>query len=318
MRQSFSVLAFVLVATAAYAQDVDFGAFGDPGSLLGPGSSAPAATRGAAPARGAATPAPPPDRLVRLRDVLAKAEAPLTKEQETELNKLLDEAIPAMRRTIQTHGREMMTAKAESAPAPGATAPPSGAPATLPTPPAQSTAPAQAAPAPATVPQATAGGGGTPVAGGANAATLAAVLAARGAPASSRVPPEILDALEVEMRQLNDALFTRIASSSALNAKQQSTLTKMSRDQIRARGGFEALRIAMEDAGAPFTAEQVPKVQALFEDQKTTRANLARESQGTPDPAALKQLERDTLTKVVGLLVPAQRSALLAFLRSQQ
>ena len=261
MRQSFSVLVCVLLATAAYAQDVDFGAFADPGSLLGP---APAAARGTAPARGAAPTAPRPDRLVRLRDVLAKAEAPLAKEQETELNKLLDEAIPAMQRTIQTHGREMMAAKAASAPAPAAAAPPPGA------------------------------------------------------PASSRVPPEILDALEVEMRQLNDALFTRIASSSVLNAKQQSVLTKMSRDQIRARGGFEALKIAMEDAGAPFTAEQVPKVQALFEDQKTARANLARESQGTPDPAALKQLERDTLTKVVGLLIPAQRTALLGFLRSQQ
>jgi hypothetical protein len=113
-------------------------------------------------------------------------------------------------------------------------------------------------------------------------------------------------------------LFTKIASSPALNAKQQSILNRMSRDQIRSRGGFEALRIAMEDAGAPFTAEQVPKVQALFEDQKTARATLARESQGTPDPETLKKLERDTLTKVVGLLVPAQRTALLAFLRSQQ
>src|SRR4029434_9593461 len=100
MRQSFSVLVCVLLATAAYAQDVDFGAFGDPGSLLGPSSPSPAAARGA-PARGAA-PAPPPDRLVRLRDVLSKAEAPLTKEQETELNKLLDAEIPAMQRTIQT------------------------------------------------------------------------------------------------------------------------------------------------------------------------------------------------------------------------
>ena len=266
MRQSFSVLVCVLLATAAYAQDVDFGAFGDPGTLLGPGSPAPAAARGAAPARGA-TVAPPPDRLVRLRDILSKAEAPLTKEQESELNKLLDAEIPAMQRTIQTHGREMMAAKAESAPTPRATATPPGAPA---------------------------------------------------APPSSRVPPEILDALEVEWRQLNDALFTRVASSPTLNAKQQSILTKMSRDQIRSRGGFEALRIAMEDAGAPFTAEQVPKVQALFGDQKTARATLARESQGTPDPAALKQLERDTLTKVVGLLVPAQRTALLAFLRAQQ
>ena len=120
------------------------------------------------------------------------------------------------------------------------------------------------------------------------------------------------------MRQMNDALFGKIAVAPALNPTQQTVLTKMARAQIRARGGFDALRVAMEDAGAPFTAEQLPKVQSLFEDQKTARANLARESQGTPDPATLKQLERDTLTKIVGLLVPAQRTALLALLRSQQ
>jgi len=47
-------------------------------------------------------------------------------------------------------------------------------------------------------------------------------------------------------------------------------------------------------------------------------ATLAKESQGAPDPAKLKQLERDTLTKVVGILVPAQRTALLAYLRAQE
>jgi hypothetical protein len=120
------------------------------------------------------------------------------------------------------------------------------------------------------------------------------------------------------MRQMNDALFTKIASSPALDTTQQSVLTKMARAQIRARGGFEALRISMEDAGTPLTTEQVPKVQELFEQQKIARAALARESQGTPDPARIQQLDRDTLTKVVGLLVPAQRSALLALLKSQQ
>ena len=120
------------------------------------------------------------------------------------------------------------------------------------------------------------------------------------------------------MRQLNDALFMQIATAPALKPAQQTVLTKMSRDQIRSRGGFDALRITMEDAGAPFTAEQTPKVQALFEEQKAARAALAKESQGTPDPAKLKQLERDTLTKVVGLLVPAQRTALLGMLRAQQ
>jgi len=157
-----------------------------------------------------------------------------------------------------------------------------------------------------------------PAAGTPNAALLAAALAARGATPSSRVPAEVLDALEVEMRQMNDALFGKVASSPALNATQQSVLTKMARTQIRSRGGFDALRITLEDANAPLTEEQVPKVKAVFEEQKTARAAFVKQSQGTPDPATLKQLERDALTKVVGLLVPAQRTAVLALLRAQQ
>jgi hypothetical protein len=318
MKRQLSLVAFFFLGVTAYAQDVDFGAFNDAGSLLGP--AAPAA-RGAAPARGTATPAPPPDRLVRLREALVKADAPLTREQETELNKIIDTEIPKMRKTIQTHGQQMMAERGvstappapASAPAPGAApAPPAPAAAAPPAaqPPASPLAPA-AAPAPAR--------GAAPAAGAPPNAALLAALAARTAPPpSSRVPAEVLDALEVEMRQLNDALFMQIATAPALKPAQQTVLTKMSRDQIRSRGGFDALRIAMEDAGAPFTAEQTPKVQALFDEQKVARANLARESQGTPDAAKLKQLERDTLTKVVGLLVPAQRTALLAMLRAQQ
>jgi len=265
MKRLLGSLTFALLATHAYAQDVDFGAFGDAGSLLSPSAAGRAAAT--APARGATpTPAvPPPDRLVRLRDALVKAEAPMTKEQETELNKLLDTEIPAMRRTLQTHGQQMLAAKASS-----------------------------------------------------GDSTQAPAGAARGGPPSSRVPAEVLDALEVEMRQMNDALFGKIAAAAALNAQQQSVLTKMARSQIRTRGGFDALRITMEDAGVPFTSEQLPQVQSLFEDQKKAREALAKETQGTPDPARLQQLERATLTKVVSLLVPAQRSALLALLKAQQ
>src|SRR5262249_49167381 len=120
MKRPLSLLAFLFFGVTAYAQEVDFGTFGDPGALLGP--AAPAA-RGGAPARGAAPVPPPPDRLVRLRETLAKAEAPLTKEQETDLNKLLDTEIPGMRRTIQSHGQEMMAARAANG------APPAAAPA---------------------------------------------------------------------------------------------------------------------------------------------------------------------------------------------
>jgi hypothetical protein len=310
MKRLLGLLTFVLLATHGYAQDVDFGAFGDAGSLLSP--AAPAA-RGAAPApaRGAA-PVAPPDRLVRLRDILLKAEAPMSKEQEAELNKLLDAEIPAMRRTLQTHGQQMMAARApgDGAGTAGAAGPRGSAAA--PSVPAAAPAPVPPAAVPPPV-RPTA-----PAAGTANPALLAAALAARGAPPSSRVPAEVLDALEVEMRQMNDALFGKIAASPALSAQQQSVLTKMARTQMRSRGGFDALRISMEDAGVPFSPDQLPQVQTLFEEQKKSREALAKESQGTPDPAKLKLLERDTLTKVVGLLVPAQRTALLAVLRTQQ
>jgi len=263
---------------------------------------------------------------VRLRDVLLKAEAPLTKEQETALNTLINEEIPVMRRTIQTHGQQMIAARPPSAPpavgggaAPGSDAATAAPPARGAAPgPASTPTPAQAAALAQAQAAAAARGGTAPPAGTPGPAFLAAALAARGASATSRVPAEVLDALEVEMRQMNDALFTRIASASALDAKQQSVLTKMSRDQMKSRGGFDALRISMEDANTPFTAEQLPRVQSLFEDQKQARAALARESQGTPDPAKLKQLDRDTLTKVVGLLTPSQRTALLGLLRAQQ
>jgi len=314
MNRSLSVLAFILFAPHAYAQDVDFGAFGDAGSLLSP--SAPARAANAAPARALGPAVPPPDRLVRLRDALLKAEVPMTKDQEVALNKLLDTEIPAMQQTLRTHGQQMIAARppsppptpaAGAAPTPGAATPP---PAPVPTP-----APAPAPARGATVPPGAAGATGAP--GAPNPALLAAALAARGAPPSSRVPAEVLDALEVEMRQMNDALFTKIASSPALDAKQQSVLTKMSRNQIKARGGFDALRVSMEDAGVPFTDEQLPQVKAIFEEQKKSREELAKETQGTPDPAKLKALETQTLTKVLRLLSPAQRTALLAAPRNQ-
>src|SRR5262245_16622081 len=129
MKYLLGSLAFLLLASSAFAQEVDFGAFGDPGSLLSP--SAPARGAATTPARGAAPAPPPPDRLVRMRDALVKAEAPMTKEQETELNKLLDAEIPAMRRTIQTHGQQMLASRAAAnpAPAPTTTQPPAAPPA---------------------------------------------------------------------------------------------------------------------------------------------------------------------------------------------
>jgi hypothetical protein len=317
MKRLLGLLVLVLLASPALAQDVDFGAFDD----LPPPPAAGARGAAAPAARGAVTPPPPPDRLIRLRDVLLKAEAPLTKEQETALNALMATEIPLMRQTIKTHGQQMMAARPPAAPptgAPGAApAPGAAAPAT---PPPTAAPPALPPAAAAAAAAAAARGGAVPpgAAGAPNPAMLAAMAAARGASASARVPADILDALEVEMQNMNDALFTKIASAPALDTKQQGILTKMSRDQIKKRGGYDALRISMEDAKAPFSDEQIPRVQIVFEDQKKARAELAKESGGTPDPAKLKVLERESLTKVVGILTPAQRTALLALLRATQ
>jgi hypothetical protein len=300
MKRLLGLLVLVLSASPALAQDVDFGAFDD--LPPPPAASAPRGAPATA-ARGAVTPPPPPDRLVRLREVLLKAEAPLTKEQETALNALMAAEIPIMRQTIKTHGQQMMAARPPAAPpAPGAAVPP---PAT----------PPPAAP-PAVPPAAAAARGGT--AGAPNPAMLAALAAARGASPSTRVPADILDALEVEMRQMNDALFTKIASAPALDARQQGVLTKMARDQMKSRGGYDALRISMEDAKAPFSEEQIPRVQAVFEDQKKARAELVKESGGAPDEAKLKALERESQLRLVGILTQAQRSALLALLKATQ
>jgi len=69
----------------------------------------------------------------------------------------------------------------------------------------------------------------------------------------------------------------------------------------------------MEDAGAAFSTDQIAQIQPLFDQQNDARAQLVREAQGRPpDKAKLDQLQRETLAKVLKLLNPAQRLALLA------
>jgi hypothetical protein len=69
----------------------------------------------------------------------------------------------------------------------------------------------------------------------------------------------------------------------------------------------------MEDAGTPFSTEQVAQIQPLFDQQNDARAQLIKESQGQPpDKAKMDQLQRETLGKVLRLLTAPQRAALLA------
>jgi hypothetical protein len=252
MNRAVLIIALVLLGRPAFAQDIDLGLAGDAGGLLNipaPAGNRGAPARGGTPApRGAAPTAAPVDRLVRLRQLMASATLPLSKEQETALNALLNAEIPAMRRTLQSRIAELQRAR-------GAVAPPT--------------------------------------------------------PAAPNLPS--MDELAPEIIRLNDQLLGKIAEAPALAPEQQALIRKVYKDQVKSRGGLDAIRLTLEDAGAPFSPEQIAQIQPLFDEQNQSRAQVIRESAGQPvDKTKLDQLQRDTLAKVLKLLTTAQRAAILA------
>src|SRR5262245_3169937 len=112
MKRVMLAIACVIVASPIFGQEVDLGVGTDASSLL----NLPA-PRGNVPARGTSSArsdetsrgagAPPVDRLVRLRELLAGANLPLAKEQEAALNSFLSAEIPAMRRALQERIAEL-------------------------------------------------------------------------------------------------------------------------------------------------------------------------------------------------------------------
>jgi hypothetical protein len=123
----------------------------------------------------------------------------------------------------------------------------------------------------------------------------------RGLPPNLPSPDELLP----DLNRLNDQLVAKLAAAPTLTPDQQALIQKALKDQIRSRGGFDALNLTMEDAGAAFSPEQAAQIQALFREQTQLRAQVQ-----PPDPARLSQIERETLVKVLRLLNPAQRAAL--------
>jgi hypothetical protein len=114
MTKTLLMAGLLLLATPVFAQDVDLGLGGDVGALLNlpaPTASRGAPAGGATPPRGAAPNAPPVDRLVRLREMLAGAGIPLSAEQEASLNNVLNAEIPLMRRSLQARVLELQKAK---------------------------------------------------------------------------------------------------------------------------------------------------------------------------------------------------------------
>jgi hypothetical protein len=117
------------------------------------------------------------------------------------------------------------------------------------------------------------------------------------------------NALTRELRRINDDLVVKIVA--VLKPDQQIVFKKFQNDEIKKGGGFPALKLVMEEGGAPLTAEQEQQIQAVYADDARQRVQLTRDSQGRPDPAKLDEVEKGTMGKVARILTPAQRKALL-------
>jgi hypothetical protein len=112
-----------------------------------------------------------------------------------------------------------------------------------------------------------------------------------------------------EFKKINDDLMTTV--SAGLTPDQQAAFKKYLNGEIKKQGGFGALKVTMEEAGAPLTAEQEPQIQGFYNEDAQQRTLLMRESQGKPDPAKLADIDKATMGKVVRVLTAAQRKALL-------
>ena len=107
--------------------------------------------------------------------------------------------------------------------------------------------------------------------------------AAANLPSMEELTPEII--------RLNDQLLGKMAAAPGLAPEQQEFLKKLYKDQVKSRGGFDAIKLTLEDAGTPFSAEQIAQIQPLFDGQAD---------------------KQQTLAKVLRLLTPQQRAVLLA------
>jgi hypothetical protein len=112
-----------------------------------------------------------------------------------------------------------------------------------------------------------------------------------------------------KFKQINDDLMVKITA--ALTPDQQAAFKKYLNGELKKAGGFPALKVNMEEAGAPLTAEQETQIQGFYNDDAQQRAQLRRESQGAPDQAKLADIDKATMGKVVRVLTVAQRKALL-------
>ena len=100
--------------------------------------------------------------------------------------------------------------------------------------------------------------------------------------------PDDTDKLAPEIIRLNDELLGKMATAPSLKPEQQALMKKLYRDQVKSRGGFDAIKLTLEDAGAPFSAEQIAQIEPLLKDSRGP----------------------ETMARIIKLLTPGQRAAL--------
>jgi len=115
---------------------------------------------------------------------------------------------------------------------------------------------------------------------------------------------------EQKIQQLNLEYNRKIAD--LLTPQQRAELRRYRTEQIMMSGGFEALKLVLENAQAPFTPDQEKAVRAIYVDFDGQVDRLPRPAKGATNRAELDRLENAALGKVVRLLTPAQRKALAA------
>jgi len=227
-----------------------------------------------------------PDRLVGLKNLLSKNNSPLTADQEKSLNALLDAELPALQsrvfQLVQGQRGQDGAAFFEQGQGDGQRRGNRGG--------------------------GNRGGGfeGRGGRGGqrGNNNPLAAIMSNPDNPVA------------VELLRLNDEfIFTKVATAPALNPDQQNLIRNYHKDVVRARGiyNLEALKIVMEDVGAPLTPEQIPQIEALYAEHRQAKMQLTQG--GAADPAKLTAQDQQTAVKLSSLLNAAQRKALLDQMR---
>ena len=142
-------------------------------------------------------------------------------------------------------------------------------------------------------------------------------------PLSSAQQRQLNDLVEVQIKSLQaagqneDAIrlanqdFTK-KSNEIFTPEQRAELRRYRTEQIMMRGGFDALKLTMDNAQTPLTPQQEKDVETVYNDFNRQVTQLGRETKGVPNRAELDKMEIIALGKVVRLLSPAQRKSLAA------